>query len=161
MATAGLGLHNTYLCYTACGTDYYFAYVILPERCSNVCTGVQHSYLIYSCYYACKYTNINVQARGLVQDMEGYDPSAHEEVPGNLEIGISINNLTKIYDQSLLSKLISSRKKENRRAKAVSDLSLNMYKGQITALLGHNGAGKTTTMSILTGRQQAAADHTS
>ena len=26
-----------------------------------------------------------------------------------------------------------------------------MYKGQITALLGHNGAGKTTTMSILTG----------
>ena len=30
-------------------------------------------------------------------------------------------------------------------------LTLNMYKGQITALLGHNGAGKTTTMSILTG----------
>lgn len=26
-----------------------------------------------------------------------------------------------------------------------------MYKGQITALLGHNGAGKTTTLSILTG----------
>ena len=48
MATACLGLHNTYLCYTACGTDYYFAYIILPERCSNVCTGVQHSYLIYS-----------------------------------------------------------------------------------------------------------------
>ena len=34
---------------------------------------------------------------------------------------------------------------------AVDDLNLNMYKGQITALLGHNGAGKTTTMSILTG----------
>ena len=48
MATACLGLHNTYLWYTACSTDYYFAYVILPERCSNVCTGVQHSYLIYS-----------------------------------------------------------------------------------------------------------------
>ena len=28
---------------------------------------------------------------------------------------------------------------------------LKVYKGQITALLGHNGAGKTTTMSILTG----------
>ena len=34
---------------------------------------------------------------------------------------------------------------------AVDELSLNMYEGQITALLGHNGAGKTTTISILTG----------
>lgn len=30
-------------------------------------------------------------------------------------------------------------------------MSLKMFKGQITALLGHNGAGKTTTISILTG----------
>ena len=34
---------------------------------------------------------------------------------------------------------------------AVTGMSLNMYEGQITALLGHNGAGKTTTMSMLTG----------
>ena len=34
---------------------------------------------------------------------------------------------------------------------AVDKLSLNMYEGQITVLLGHNGAGKTTTMSMLTG----------
>lgn len=34
---------------------------------------------------------------------------------------------------------------------AVNDLSLNIFKDQITVLLGHNGAGKTTTMSILTG----------
>ena len=34
---------------------------------------------------------------------------------------------------------------------AVNKLSLNVYKDQITALLGHNGAGKTTTLSILTG----------
>lgn len=35
--------------------------------------------------------------------------------------------------------------------KAVDNLSLTMYKGQIFALLGHNGAGKTTAISLLTG----------
>ena len=89
----------------------------------------------------------------------GYDPSAHEKVPGNLEVGISISNLTKIYDQSIFSKLLP-KKKDNRRAKAVNDLSLNMYRGQITALLGHNGAGKTTTMSILTGKRHSKAADT-
>ena len=34
---------------------------------------------------------------------------------------------------------------------AVKNLSLNLYEGQITVLLGHNGAGKTTTMTMLTG----------
>lgn len=34
---------------------------------------------------------------------------------------------------------------------AVEGTTMNIYEGQITALLGHNGAGKTTTMSMLTG----------
>jgi ATP-binding cassette subfamily A (ABC1) protein 1 len=34
---------------------------------------------------------------------------------------------------------------------AVDNLSLSMYNGQVTALLGHNGAGKTTTIAMLTG----------
>jgi ABC-type multidrug transport system ATPase subunit len=34
---------------------------------------------------------------------------------------------------------------------ALRGVSVDFYKGQITALLGHNGAGKTTMMSILTG----------
>ncbi|XP_037056528.1 ATP-binding cassette sub-family A member 17-like isoform X4 [Peromyscus leucopus] len=38
-----------------------------------------------------------------------------------------------------------------RKCIAVKDLSVNLYKGQITVLLGHNGAGKTTVCSILTG----------
>jgi len=33
----------------------------------------------------------------------------------------------------------------------VNKLSIDMYEGDITALLGHNGAGKTTTMFMLTG----------
>ena len=35
---------------------------------------------------------------------------------------------------------------------AVDKLNIDMYEGDITALLGHNGAGKTTTMFMLTGR---------
>ena len=34
---------------------------------------------------------------------------------------------------------------------AVNNVSLDMYEGQIFALLGHNGAGKTTIINILTG----------
>jgi len=34
---------------------------------------------------------------------------------------------------------------------AVEGLNLSIYRGQITALLGHNGAGKTTVISMLTG----------
>lgn len=34
---------------------------------------------------------------------------------------------------------------------AVDGLDLEIYRGNITGLLGHNGAGKTTTISILTG----------
>jgi len=33
----------------------------------------------------------------------------------------------------------------------IADLSLEMYEGQITCLLGHNGAGKTTLMNMLAG----------
>uniref|UniRef100_A0A672RSN6 ATP-binding cassette sub-family A member 3-like n=1 Tax=Sinocyclocheilus grahami TaxID=75366 RepID=A0A672RSN6_SINGR len=39
----------------------------------------------------------------------------------------------------------------NKTKEAVRDLTLNMFEGQITVLLGHNGAGKTTTLSMLTG----------
>ncbi|PKU30094.1 atp-binding cassette sub-family a member 3 [Limosa lapponica baueri] len=43
----------------------------------------------------------------------------------------------------------------NKMKEAVKDLTVNMYEGQITVLLGHNGAGKTTTLSMLTGLSSA------
>ncbi|XP_031243974.1 ATP-binding cassette sub-family A member 3-like isoform X2 [Mastomys coucha] len=62
-----------------------------------------------------------------------------EPEPVGLVAGIQIQHLYKEFTL------------KNSTVKAVKDLSLNMYEGQITVLLGHNGAGKTTTLSILTG----------
>jgi len=58
-----------------------------------------------------------------------------EKPPNNFEVGISVQNLHKRFGNFY----------------AVNGVNLDLYKGQITALLGHNGAGKTTTMSIITG----------
>lgn len=45
----------------------------------------------------------------------------------------------------------------NKDKMGIRDLTLNLYEGQITVLLGHNGAGKTTTMSMLTGERSPMA----
>ncbi|XP_072455492.1 phospholipid-transporting ATPase ABCA3 [Notamacropus eugenii] len=62
-----------------------------------------------------------------------------EAEPEDLVAGIKIKHLSKMFMV------------RNKRKEAIRDLTLNMYEGQITVLLGHNGAGKTTTLSILTG----------
>jgi ABC-type Fe3+/spermidine/putrescine transport system ATPase subunit len=55
------------------------------------------------------------------------------------------------------AKCTAARRRERKAAggetwlKAVDNLTLDMYEGQITCLLGHNGAGKSTTISMLTG----------
>lgn len=53
--------------------------------------------------------------------------------------GVSMEGLRREFDTAAGTKV------------AVRNLTLKMYEGQITALLGHNGAGKTTTLSMLTG----------
>ena len=39
----------------------------------------------------------------------------------------------------------------------VVGLNMDIYEGQITAILGHNGAGKTTFFNILTGMTSATS----
>ncbi|XP_053973007.1 retinal-specific phospholipid-transporting ATPase ABCA4-like isoform X1 [Hylaeus volcanicus] len=84
----------------------------------------------------------------LDEDMEDFDYTEIDNdnfetvSKGVLTPGIQIRNLKKTYRSSFLRKS---------KVHALKGISMDLYKGQITALLGHNGAGKTTLMSILTG----------
>uniref|UniRef100_A0A8D0F391 ABC transporter domain-containing protein n=1 Tax=Strix occidentalis caurina TaxID=311401 RepID=A0A8D0F391_STROC len=58
---------------------------------------------------------------------------------------IRLNNIKKIY------------KKKGKRTEALRGLSLNIYEGQITALLGHSGSGKTALLNVLSGFSKTSA----
>ncbi|XP_031243982.1 ATP-binding cassette sub-family A member 3-like isoform X2 [Mastomys coucha] len=73
------------------------------------------------------------------QFCERVESKYFEAEPIDLTAGIQIKHLHKVFQENNTTKA------------AIKDLSLNMYEGQITVLLGHNGAGKSTTLSILSG----------
>lgn len=62
-----------------------------------------------------------------------------QEEPHSLPLGISILKLSKTFSAGFQL----GRKMET---SAVNSLSLNVYEGQITIIVGRNGAGKTTLM---------------
>jgi len=69
--------------------------------------------------------------------------AAVDAEPVAAELGepvLSLRGLTKVFEG-----------KGDKRVVAVDGLNLDLYKGQILALLGHNGGGKTTTIGMLTG----------
>ncbi|XP_036135798.1 ATP-binding cassette sub-family A member 17-like, partial [Molossus molossus] len=62
-----------------------------------------------------------------------------QEEPTGLTKGIELQHLYKVFY------------KGKNKYMAVKNLTMNLYQGQITVLLGHNGAGKTTLCYMLTG----------
>uniref|UniRef100_A0A8C3V3Z9 ABC transporter domain-containing protein n=1 Tax=Catharus ustulatus TaxID=91951 RepID=A0A8C3V3Z9_CATUS len=58
---------------------------------------------------------------------------------------IRLNNIKKIY------------KKNNQSTEALKGLSLDIYEGQVTALLGHSGSGKTALLNVLSGFSKPSA----
>ncbi|KAL5235297.1 hypothetical protein ACI65C_002707 [Semiaphis heraclei] len=84
--------------------------------------------------FLCKWSK-NKSENNVMDSISKSSSRLFEKPPKNYEVGISVRNLHKRFGHFY----------------AVNGVDLDLYKGQITALLGHNGAGKTTTMSIITG----------
>ena len=92
------------------------------------------------CLIVCKKNSKVARRKNQNQDLEH-----HRQDDRNFEMDLMrpkddintlrIENLTKHYGS----------------VRAVQDLSVEMYPGQIFALLGHNGAGKTTTIKMIIG----------
>uniref|UniRef100_A0A8C4VUM2 ABC transporter domain-containing protein n=1 Tax=Gopherus evgoodei TaxID=1825980 RepID=A0A8C4VUM2_9SAUR len=78
------------------------------------------------------------------QNHEGIFNDSMEPVPPEFDgkEAIRLNNIKKTY------------KTKSKKIEALRGLFLNIYEGQITALLGHSGAGKTTLLNILSGLSQ-------
>lgn len=73
-----------------------------------------------------------------ITDQEVNDTdSVFEPPPSDAQTTIALSHVTKKF--------------RGTNKKAVDDLSLQIFDGQLTVLLGHNGAGKTTTMNMITG----------
>ena len=74
-----------------------------------------------------------------------------EEEPSDKKIMMDVIDLSKTYGTSFYTKCFNCNFGKEGEKKALENLNLKIYEGQITVLLGHNGAGKSTTFSLLTG----------
>ncbi len=110
--------------------------------------------LFRSCFVNKVKDSVNPKYQQYTAEVEGSGDELEEvwveKVPTNLlrqvESGacLSIRNLKKMY-RSHGSNVYAVGGEDG------PGLSITMFRGQITALLGHNGAGKTTTMNMLSG----------
>ena len=84
--------------------------------------------------------------------------STQKENTNQLKRSTSKFESEEIYEDKNINEIFEIRdlvKKFSDGKIAVKGISLNFYKDEIFALLGHNGAGKTTFISILTGMYEA------
>lgn len=91
-----------------------------------------------------------------LRDDDNEDASKHDESIPTEPVG---DALLRQNDEGTNIRIHDLQKDFGNDKKAVDGLNLDMYNGQITALLGHNGAGKTTTIGMLTGALKPTGGH--
>ncbi|XP_022092521.1 ATP-binding cassette sub-family A member 5-like [Acanthaster planci] len=119
-------------------------YLLLAFYFDNVVPGTygQRKPLGFCCMPS-YWQNRQGEAEGMVDLNTLEDVPDVELVPQEMKdrAGIRIRSLSKTFKGG----------KEKQDVLAVKGVSLDIYEGQITCLLGHNGAGKTTLINTLTG----------
>ncbi|KAL5018612.1 hypothetical protein ScPMuIL_004334 [Solemya velum] len=135
-------------------TVLYFFLAVYFDNVYPGAYGPRHPpwFLFKKSYWIRKHAPDVYMTEGIVNGIETDDNSLQaggshlpdiEPVPQRIKNNAAIRlfGITKIFN-------LKSKKEE---VTAVNGLSLDMYEGQITALLGHNGAGKTTLLNMLCG----------
>ena len=111
---------------------WYFSHVIPGEWGIN-----QPWYFLFSPKYwrgrGRKVTNHKLDQKQTVENFEDIDIGLTRQVESGQ--ALAIRDLVKTFKSKTV----------------VDNINLDIFEGQIFALLGHNGAGKTTTISMLTG----------
>lgn len=92
----------------------------------------QHPFFIFNkSYYIPNQVDVKSEIESLNFNSSGFENFSHLEQ----NAVVRIRKLTKTYGKNTV----------------VKNLSIDIFKNQITVLLGHNGSGKTTTMCMMTG----------
>jgi ABC-type multidrug transport system ATPase subunit len=78
----------------------------------------------------------------------------HLDSDGGSSLGdnaVKLDGFTKIYNPGFFSRLFATKSKPAAPVTAVNQLSFDVGRGQIVALLGANGSGKSTTLDAIAG----------
>lgn len=111
-----------------CAFLYFYISNVWPGQ-----YGIRQSpfFICQRSYYVPNRVDVKSEVESLHYAPNGFENFHHL----NQNAIVRIRNLTKTYGTQTV----------------VKNLSMDIYKNQITVLLGHNGAGKTSTMCIVTG----------
>lgn len=120
----------------ACALLYFYISNVWPGQ-----YGIRQSpfFIFQRSYYVPNRVDVRNEVQSLNFSANGFENFQHL----NQNAVVRIRNLTKTYGSQTV----------------VKNLSFDIYKNQITVLLGHNGAGKTSTMCIMTGLIPKTSGH--